>query len=165
MKTLYLVRHAKSSWDNARMTDFERPLNEIGIQSAPIMARLLKEKKVCPDLVIASPANRAITTARIFCDIIDYPEERIETRMEIYQGGAENLLHLIRKIPDNHTTAMIFGHNPTLTDLSNALVKEQIDNLATAGIVRIDFDTNSWKETAAGEGKRVWYETPKKQKT
>jgi phosphohistidine phosphatase len=165
MKTLYLARHAKSSWDNANMADFDRPLNETGLKTAPVMARLLKEKGVCPDLVIASPANRALTTATIYCDILGYPREQIETRIEIYQGGAGNLLDLIRKIPDNRSTVMIVGHNPTLTDLSNTLCKEQLDNLATAGIIRIDFDSNTWNKTAENRGKRVWYEYPKKQKT
>ena len=163
MKTLYLVRHAKSSWANAQTGDFDRPLNERGLQSAPLMAALLKEKKVIPELIITSPANRALTTAEIFCDILEYPKELIQQRVEIYEGGTGNLLNIVQQLPDSSKTVLLFGHNPTMTDFSNLLTGNHIDNMVTCGVVRIDMAVKSWKDAARHTGKLVWYKFPGKE--
>ena len=160
MKTIYLVRHAKAG--SAHSGDFDRTLNEAGLKAAHFMAELLEEKSVVPDLVIASPAIRALTTAEIFCDILGYPKEQIEKRIEIYEGGAGRLLKIVQQIPDNCTTAMLFGHNPTMTAFSNLLSGGGIDSLATCGIARIDLDIKSWSDADADTGKLVWYDFPKK---
>ncbi|MBZ4219852.1 MAG: histidine phosphatase family protein [Chlorobium sp.] len=162
MKTIYLVRHAKSDWKNAHNGDFDRTLNERGLKAAPFMAALLKEKKVFPELVISSPAIRAITTAELFCDTLDYPKEQILQRIEIYEGGVLDLLKVVQQIPDNCTTAMLFGHNPMLTEFSNLLAGSYIDNLATCGTVRIDMDIDSWKNANPDAGELIWYDAPKK---
>ena len=107
MKTLYLVRHAKSSWDNPNQGDFDRPLNRRGEKAAPFMAKLMQQKSVNPDLILSSPANRALTTAEIFCETLGYPPEKIEQRIEIYEGGLNHMLQLVQQIPDNCTTAML----------------------------------------------------------
>jgi len=160
MKTIYLVRHAKSG--SAHSGDFDRTLNDVGLKAAHFMAELLEEKSVVPDLVIASPASRALTTAEIFCDILGYPKEQIEKRIEIYEGGAGRLLKIAQQLPDNCTTAMLFGHNPTMTAFSNLLSGGGIDSLATCGIARIDLDIKSWSDADADTGKLVWYDFPKK---
>ncbi|MEI7748646.1 MAG: histidine phosphatase family protein [Chlorobiaceae bacterium] len=160
MKTIYLVRHAKAG--SAHSGDFDRTLNDVGLKAAHFMAELLEEKSVVPDLVIASPAIRALTTAEIFCDILGYPKEQIEKRIEIYEGGAGRLLKIVQQIPDNCTTAMLFGHNPTMTAFSNLLSGGGIDSLATCGIARIDLDIKSWSDADADTGKLVWYDFPKK---
>lgn len=162
MKTLYLVRHAKSSWDNANLADFDRPLNRRGEKAAPFMAKLIAEKKALIDLVISSPANRALTTAEIFCDILGYPAENIDQRIEIYNGGINHMLQIVRQIPGSASSAMLFGHNPTLTSFANFLSGEHLDNIVTCGVVRIDMNSNSWQETMMGSGELVWYEYPKK---
>ncbi len=161
MKTLYLVRHAKSDWGNA-CSDFQRTLNERGLKAAPYMAALLKEKKVIPELVIASPANRALCTAELFCEILGYPKELIQQQIEIYEGGAGRLLKIVQQINDSCNTAMIFGHNPTMTDFSNLLAGHNVDSLETCGVVRLDMGITSWKEAAPDTGNFVWYEFPKK---
>ncbi|MEI7933566.1 MAG: histidine phosphatase family protein [Chlorobiaceae bacterium] len=160
MKTIYLVRHAKAG--SAHSGDFDRTLNDVGLKAAHFMAELLEEKSVVPDLVIASPASRALTTAEIFCDILGYPKEQIEKRIEIYEGGAGRLLKIAQQLPDNCTTAMLFGHNPTMTAFSNLLSGGGIDSLATCGIARIDLDIKSWSDADADTGKLVWYDFPKK---
>ena len=160
MKTIYLVRHAKAG--SAHSGDFDRSLNEAGLKAAHFMAELLEEKSVVPDLVIASPAIRALTTAEIFCDILGYPKEQIEKRIEIYEGGAGRLLKIVQQIPDNCSTAMLFGHNPTMTAFSNLLSGGGIDSLATCGIARIDLDIKTWSDADADTGKLVWYDYPKK---
>ncbi len=161
MKTIYLVRHAKSDWGSEHTSDFDRTLNERGMKAAPFMASLLKEKKVRPELVIASPAIRALTTAEIFCDILGYPKEKIEKRIEIYEGGAGRLLNIVQQITDKCSTAMIFGHNPTMTAFSNLLSGGGIDSLVTCAVVRIDLDIKSWSDAEAETGKLVWYDFPK----
>ncbi|MEI6651503.1 MAG: histidine phosphatase family protein [Chlorobiaceae bacterium] len=160
MKTIYLVRHAKAG--SAHSGDFDRTLNKVGLKAAHFMAELLEEKSVVPDLVIASPAIRALTTAEIFCDILGYPKEQIEKRIEIYEGGAGRLLKIVQQIPDNCSTAMLFGHNPTMTAFSNLLSGGGIDSLATCGIARIDLDIKTWSDADADTGKLVWYDYPKK---
>jgi phosphohistidine phosphatase len=162
MKTLYLVRHAKSSWDNAGISDFERPLNDRGLQSAPSMAGLLKENQVRPDIIISSPATRAIETAVIFCEVLGHDADTIRQHIEIYEGGVRNLQKIVQHIPDNCRVAMIFGHNPTMTEFSNFLTGKHIDNIVTCGIVRIDFGLQSWNEVTMNSGSMVSYDFPKK---
>ncbi|ARM31675.1 histidine phosphatase family protein [Prosthecochloris sp. HL-130-GSB] len=162
MKTLYLVRHAKSSWDNANMADFDRPLNKRGMKAAPFMANLLKEKAVAPDLIISSPANRALTTAEIFAETLDYPVEEIRQQMEIYEGGINHCIRIIHNIPDTVSTAMLFGHNPTLTLLANFLSGEHIENIVTCGVVELALKHENWHETMMDSATLGWYEYPKK---
>lgn len=162
MKTLYLVRHAKSSWDNTYQADFDRPLNKRGRKAAPFMANLLRENNVQVDLIISSPANRALTTAETFCEVLGYPHEKIEQRIEIYEGGINQMLQIVREIPDSCSSAMLFGHNPTLTSFANFISGEHLENIVTCGIVRIDMKPALWQHTMMDSGKLEWYEYPKK---
>jgi|WetSurMetagenome_2_1015567.scaffolds.fasta_scaffold62982_2 phosphohistidine phosphatase len=162
MKTLYIVRHAKSGWENGITKDFERTLSDRGLRTAPVMAKVLKEKKVVPDLVITSPATRALTTAKLFCVILGYPESRIEEKMELYDTEAGTVLETLKQIPDECRTAMIFGHNPSLMEFSSFFGGKKIDSLVPCGVIRIDLDIGSWKESAYQSGKNIWYEMPEK---
>jgi phosphohistidine phosphatase len=162
MKTIYLVRHAKSDWGNAHITDFDRTLNDRGMKSAPLMASLLKKKKVVPELIISSPANRALTTAELFCEILGYQKEQIQKRIEIYEGGTRQLLKIVHEIDNRFETAMLFGHNPTITQFSNLLAGNHLENMVTCGVARIDMKVKSWNDAASDTGQLVWYEFPKK---
>ncbi len=162
MKTIYLVRHAKAGSGSAHTGDFNRKLNEVGLKAAHFMAELLEERSTRPDLVLASPATRAMSTAEIFCDILDYPRERIEDRMEIYEGGAGRLLTILQHVADINNTVLLFGHNPTITSFSNLLAGDNLDSIATCGVVKIDCAIESWRDVSPGIGKLVWYEFPKK---
>jgi phosphohistidine phosphatase len=162
MKTIYLVRHAKSDWGNANTGDFDRTLNARGMKAAPFMAALLKKKGILPDLIISSPATRALTTAELFCDTLDYPAEKIKPRIEVYRGGVLDLLKIVQQIPDTCESAMLFGHNPTLTEFSNLLAGSYIENVATCGVVKIELDIESWKSANPDGGKLAWYDFPKK---
>lgn len=162
MKTIYLVRHAKSDWGNASTGDFDRTLNERGMKNAPVMAARLKKKGILPELIISSPATRALTTAELFCETLGYPEEKIQKRVEIYRGGVLHLLKIVQQIPDTCESAMLFGHNPTLTEFSNLLTGSYTDNLVTCGVVSIDLDIDSWKDANPDGGKLAWYDFPKK---
>ncbi|HGY11795.1 MAG TPA: histidine phosphatase family protein, partial [Desulfobacterales bacterium] len=119
MKTIYLVRHAKSSWKYPDLDDFERPLNKRGRKNAPFMGTILKKLKVAPDLIISSPANRAAATARIIANKIRYPLEKIRYSENIYEFSANVLIHFIQQIDDDANKVMVVSHNPALTDLAN----------------------------------------------
>ena len=134
MKTLILVRHAKSSWEKPEMTDFDRPLNERGLRDAPYMAKLLKDKGIFPDLIISSPAIRALTTARIFAKELKYSLRSIRTNEIIYTTGPKEILNMLSQIDDSKNCAMIFGHNPDLTALANYLSDEDVEILKSATV-------------------------------
>ncbi|MEI8032451.1 MAG: histidine phosphatase family protein [Chlorobiaceae bacterium] len=161
MKTIYLVRHAKSGWDSANTSDFDRPLSDRGRKSAPRMAELLKGMGVLPEMIISSPAKRAITTAEIFSRALDYPEESILSLLEVYHGGTDDLLAVVRKIPAGCATAMLFGHNPTITDFAGLLAGKMMATMDPCGIARIDMDIDSWEDAGSAKGRLVWHDSPK----
>jgi phosphohistidine phosphatase len=164
MKNLFLVRHGKSSWDLPELDDFERPLNNRGRLDAPLMARLLKNKKIKPDIMISSPASRAAMTTRIISGILDYPTSDIFYADKIYDAGIPELIQTIKTIGDHHTSAMLIGHNPGLTFLANHLADHHITNLPTCGICAIDLDIRKWSQTTDKCGKFRFLEFPKGQK-
>lgn len=161
MKTIYLVRHAKSSWKEAGLSDFERPLNKRGQHDAPFMAKLLAKKDEMPEVIVSSPALRALTTAKIFASEFNSDTQIVEEE-KIYEAGLGNLIKIINNLQETFNTVMIFGHNPGLTYLANYLGDKSIDNIPTCGIVKITFDINSWQDISDGSGKIVFFEYPKK---
>lgn len=161
MKTLYLVRHAKSSWGEPGLADFDRPLNKRGEQDAPRMGERLKAMGVSPDHVVSSPAKRAITTARKVCEALGYPKKRIEQAESIYDARPEDTMAVIHGADPAHDSLMVFGHNPTTTDLANALANADIDNVPTLGVLCITFDTDAWTDILPGKGTLAFFEFPK----
>ena len=144
MKTLYLIRHAKSSWDHPELKDFERPLINTGIQKTEKIIQFLKKKNVTTDLIIPSPAVRALETARLIAQGIEYPLENIQIENAIYESGVDDYLDVIRNLPDEINTVMIFGHNPTISYVANFFLGKKIEFLPTTGVVSISFDTQHW---------------------
>jgi phosphohistidine phosphatase len=161
MKTLYLVRHAKSSWKDSSLDDLERPLNRRGKRDAPFMGELLKEKVVNPDVVISSPAKRASKTAQIITEHIGYSKKDIIYSEEIYEASSRELVDFIKKIDDKYNSVMLFGHNPGFTMLNNYLSKNYIDNIPTCGIVALQFNIN-WKEIDKNSAKMLFFDYPKR---
>ncbi len=162
MKTLYLVRHAKSSWKYEELTDFERPLNNRGRRDAPLMASVIRRKQIEPDLIISSPASRAITYARIVAEVIGYSLTRVRTDERIYEATPADLLQVIHSTPDRNADLMLFGHNPGLTWLSNNISNLQIDNIPTSAVVAIEFDLEHWADVKQNSGSVIFFEYPKK---
>ena len=162
MKTIYLVRHAKSSWKYPDLDDFERPLNKRGSKSAPFMGTILKKLKVRPDLILSSPANRAAMTARIIADKISYPLENICFSESIYEFSANALIDVIKDLDDVVNKAMLVGHNPALTDLANYIGDKAISNIPTSGVFCADLDIPSWAKISDHCGKLKFFEFPKK---
>jgi phosphohistidine phosphatase len=165
MKTLYIVRHAKSSWDNSELSDFERPLNERGKRDAPDMGKRLNERGLKPDCVISSPAKRAFSTAKRICKVLGFEKEKIRTDRRLYHADDEMMLSVLREVKSNLDSVMIFGHNPGLTDFVNSLVSEEldIDNVPTCGVVAFSFETDTWSSINWGTGNLVFFDYPKKQ--
>lgn len=161
MKMLYIIRHAKSSWDNPVLNDFNRPLNERGERDAPRMGKRLKEKQVVPDLLLSSPATRALTTCKKIADVLEYSAEKIKTDRDLYHAEDEEILRIVKKINDKHDVVLVFGHNPGLTDFVNRLTDGLIDNVPTCGIVACSLKIDSWKETDWGKGKVELFDFPK----
>jgi len=164
MKTLYLVRHAKSSWKYTNLDDFERPLNNRGRKNAPFMGKVLKKLKVAPDLVISSPANRASTTARMIAAAINYPLGNIRYSEAIYEFSEKALIHVVKQINDAVNKAMVVGHNPALNGLANYIGDQPIGNIPTCGAICVELDISSWAKLNAHCGKLKFFEFPKKQK-
>ena len=161
MKTLVVVRHAKSSWKYPQLTDSERPLNNRGHKNAPEMGKRLRKYGIDPDLIISSKANRALTTAKYIAAKLKYPEDRIMISGELYHTLDEEMFDWIRTFDNTLQTVMIFGHNPGFTDLVNYLTGSDIYNVPTAGVAVIEFDTN-WNEIEVGSGRLAIYDYPKK---
>ena len=162
MKTLYLVRHAKSSWKYPNLDDFERPLNKRGRKSAPIMGKVLKKLKVTPDLVLSSPANRAAMTARIIAASINYPLENIRYSETIYEFSESVLIHVVKQIDDAVNKAMVVGHNPAINGLANYIGDQPIGNIPTCGVFCVELDISSWTKISEHGGKLKFFEFPKK---
>lgn len=163
MKTLYLIRHAKSSWKDPDLRDFERPLNKRGKRDAPEMGQRLKKYKAVADVIISSPAKRAIKTAKIIAREVGFPVRKIVTKETVYLADVPTLVEVIRKISDKHHQVMLFGHNPGLTMLANFLVNgEPVENIPTCGIFCIEFEIDSWEKVEEGVGKTLFFDYPKK---
>lgn len=146
MRTLFLVRHAKSSWDHPGLRDFDRPLNDRGLRDAPRMAKLLAGMGMRPDLMVSSPAKRAYTTATYFAKAFGIPEEDIVTNADIYEAFPSEILRIISELPDSADTVFLFGHNPTFTDVANRFSSRFIDNLPTCGVIQIESTASRWAE-------------------
>jgi len=162
LKTLYIVRHAKSSWKDSGIADVDRPLNKRGNRDAPFMGNLLFQKGISPDVMFSSPANRAITTAEAFATQLNYPQESIIIDKNIYEAGIGSLLRTINNVGNENSSAMLFGHNPGLTMLSNYLSDKYIDNIPTCAVVGIYLDITKWVDAADKCGKLDIFEYPKK---
>ncbi|MEN0002691.1 MAG: histidine phosphatase family protein [Bacteroidota bacterium] len=161
MKTVYLIRHAKSSWKDPALKDIERPLNKRGFRDAPFMANLLNGKGVKPNRLITSPANRAYTTATFFAEVLGIPKPSIDVRKKIYEAYPNDILSLIKYLPNEWSVICLFGHNPTFTSLANLFSEEYIPNVPTCGIVHIEASVASWDAFHPDHAKVVDFHYPK----
>jgi phosphohistidine phosphatase len=150
MKTLFLLRHAKSSWKEADIADFDRPLNERGRRSAPFMGRLLKERGLSPDLIISSPAKRARKTAKLVKEAGEYAAE-IVFDDRIYEASPSTILYVAGEVDDSLDSVMLVGHNPGMEGAVRVLTG-QTEAMPTAGVAVIDLDIDAWKQIASGCG-------------
>ena len=161
MKTLVLVRHAKSSWKDASLPDRERPLNRRGKRDAPEMGRRLADLGGVPDLILSSPATRAMETARIIAEKVGHPADAIRGDERIYEAGPAEILDVIRELDDALERVFLFGHNPGLTQLVNELSEPIVDNVPTCGVVELRLAIDRWADVARTTARRGAFLTPK----
>ncbi len=162
MKTLYLVRHAKSSWNNANMSDHARPLNDRGKRDAPHMGERLRERTPQPSIIISSSAVRAESTATILAEAIDYPIEDLKIDERLYGAESNDVLVIIRELNDAIDCAMFVGHNPTFTHVINALSGSQLEEVPTCSMAVLTFPTNTWSKISQTQGELLDFDFPKK---
>lgn len=157
MKTLLILRHAKSSWKNVNLVDHERPLNKRGKRDAPRMGKLLAKKNLTPDLIITSSAERALTTAEMVALSSGYEEEITVTR-QLYHGDPDDYFEVLRKMGDPHQRVMVVGHNPGMETLVEDL-SGKYHRMPTAALVQVELDLAAWADLEDGTtGKfiKIW---------
>ncbi|HKJ84321.1 MAG TPA: histidine phosphatase family protein [Mariprofundaceae bacterium] len=150
MKRLLLVRHAKSSWKDAGLDDFDRPLNKRGGHDAPMMGARLTKRHIHPDMIVSSPAKRAVQTAEALASSLKVPTQRLIYDRSVYEASTTTLLKVIENLDDEQSCVMLVGHNPAMTLLANALAGHVIDNLPTCGIVDLSINIERWCEVMGG---------------
>ncbi|GLU88644.1 histidine phosphatase family protein [Agromyces sp. NBRC 114283] len=157
MKTLLLARHAKSDWGDPGLADFDRPLNARGLRDAPDMARRLVDDGAAVQLVVSSPALRAITTAREYAAAFG---AGLVERPELYAASARTILAVAAALPEEASVAMLVGHNPGMSDAVAELTGEFVE-LPTCAIVTCAVDVGSWAELIEGSGRLELVRTPR----
>lgn len=153
MKTLYIIRHAKSSWD-LPVADKDRPLALRGVKEAHLLGAYLSGKITPPQVCLSSPANRAFHTAVIINRNLQWPLEQIKLSEDLYDFYGDNLLQVIRSQPKTASHVMLFGHNNAITNVVNMLGDREISNVSTCGFVEIEFDIAEWYDAKKGTTKQ-----------
>jgi phosphohistidine phosphatase len=162
MLQLTLIRHAKSSWADPELNDFDRPLNKRGKKNAPLMGKIISKRGLVFDRIVSSPALRAISTARLIAEKLGYPEQDIQQREELYDASLHDLLDSVQALENESERTALVAHNPGLTDLCNHLSGESIANLPTCAVAVIEFDLDDWRAVHRDSGRLVMYEYPRK---
>ncbi len=163
MKELYLIRHAKSDWSQEK-SDFERGLNKRGNNDAPLMGEVLNSLGVMPDLIISSPAKRAILTANIISQKVGYEKDKIQKEESLYLASEATFYKYTNNINDKQNKVFIFSHNPGITEFAESLTDTFIGNIPTTGICHILLDVDSWENIREGDGKLLSFDFPKNHK-
>jgi phosphohistidine phosphatase len=160
MKSLILLRHAKSDWDAAYETDHDRPLNKRGRKAAALMGRYLSGLDQLPDRVVCSSALRARDTVRLAVESGNW-DRPVEVTSELYAASATEVLQLVRRLDDALESVLLAGHEPTWSELAGRLIGGGALRMPTAAMARIDFPVEGWSEVGAGQGTLIWHVTPK----
>jgi phosphohistidine phosphatase len=162
MKRLYVIRHAKSRKDIPGITDKERPLSSKGARAAHTIGRRLKKQGVAIAAFYASPAKRALDTARLIAKEIGFPRKDIKIISSLYASNIPRLIKVIKDVDDIVYSAAIFGHNPELLDLMNYLTPLTLEKFPTCAVFGIDLNIDSWRRVSRKKGEIVLSERPKK---
>ncbi len=161
MKTLLIIRHAKSSWDNINTPDIDRPLNDRGKKDAPVMAKRVVKAGVQPDRLISSPARRARHTAELFAREFKIKETDIVIRNELYHAQPVAFQQVIADLDDGDQTVALFSHNPGITGFVNTLTAIRLDNMPTCSVFAVKSDAPTWGEFFAGSREFLFFDYPK----
>jgi len=149
MKFIVLVRHGKSSWE-FDVTDRERPLKQRGVNDAQLVANEFIKSNKIPEKVFSSPANRALSTCKIFVEAFNLSENSISIEDDLYDFGGESVIRFIKQLPNTYDDIMIFGHNHAFTSIANIFGDKFIENLPTSGLIKLKFDIDNWKDLKQG---------------
>ncbi|MEP7163060.1 MAG: histidine phosphatase family protein [Ferruginibacter sp.] len=162
MKKLYIIRHAKSSWGDFTLPDFERPLNERGKTDAPIMAKRLLAKKIKIDAFVSSPAKRAKKTCKLFCNEYGVKEDKIIFIEKLYLAHAAMFFEVVKEFDNKYDHVAIFAHNPGITDFANRLCKDvHIDEMPTCSVFAVNANIENWNMFKEGEYEFLFFDYPK----
>lgn len=161
MKTLFVMRHAKSSWENSHLSDFERPLNERGLKTAPFMGELMREKNIDPDLILSSPARRAAQTAEMIKESARF-SAAVKFDERIYEASPLTLLYLLGETGNEISSLMLVGHNPGLEGLIKILTGK-LESMPTAALAEIELNIEKWQEVSSNCGNPVSLIRPKEE--
>ncbi len=161
MKTLFLLRHAKSSWDYPKLRDFERPLAPRGDRQPPVMGKRFLERESSVDRIISSPATRAHATALLMAEAIGFPVDEVISNPDLYFCGTSMYLKAASLVDDNCDAVMLVGHNPTITDFANEMANANIANIPTCGLVQLALPIDHWSDIQRGNSKLVEFDFPK----
>ena len=160
-KTLYLVRHGKAGWRHHEVNDADRPLKKKGVEESRMMALHLRTKDTFPDLIITSPAKRAVQTARVFSEELGISDKYVQQNISIYSASLEEVLTVILGLDDKYSNVMIIGHDPALANVAGFLTGRVVEKIPTAGIVEITFNTNHWSKVSEDSGNMQFSISPK----
>jgi len=162
MKTLFLLRHGKSSWEDGTLSDHERPLNKRGIKNAKKMAqRYLAQEQALPRLV-SSSANRALTTAQLFAAALGHPQQDIHIESDAYTFNAGSVIKVIKKFDNSHHVILLVGHNPGFTEIANRFNDQYpIANVPTCGLLKFDCQIEDWQQLDVNNTTLEWFDYPK----
>lgn len=161
MKTLYIARHAKSSWDHPGLEDYQRPILEKGKKRTKLVAEYLLKNGQAPELILSSHAIRALETAKLYASAFNYAENKIVVSKNMYHGDMDSMINYFFDLPEEMESLMMVGHNPTFTYFANMFLDKSIENLPTSGVVCIEFSTNKWEEVISAEKKTKFVISPK----
>lgn len=161
MKSLLLIRHAKSDWGDPGLEDFDRPLNDRGKRDAPVMAHRLLDKRIRIDAFIASPAKRAAKTARIIAEEMKFKKDKIIYKPDLYLAGPEVFFTVIENTDKENECIAVFSHNEGITHFANMLTDAKVDNIPTCGVFAIKIKTGKWKDFRIAEKEFWFFDYPK----
>lgn len=159
-KTLYLLRHARAAEKLSDQKDIDRELDSIGLQNSTRMGINFSNKSFHFDIIISSPAQRARQTASLIAEQLKYNTDKIHFNDEIYEASARTLLQVVNRLKDEWTNVLLVGHNPSISYLAEYLTRAELGDMTTCGVVRIEFDLDSWSEISEGTGELINYEYP-----
>jgi phosphohistidine phosphatase len=160
MKKLYIIRHGKSDWGNPEVNDFNRALNHRGLKDAPRVGKFLLDHHEKADIILSSPAKRALTTAQLIANEINFPNSGIIENEKIYLANKESILQIINTIDDQYNCAYIFGHNPGFSNLASYLTDDWIE-MKTCCVAILNSNVNSWSHLSKGNALLERYVSPK----
>lgn len=161
MKHIYLIRHAKSDWNNQWLTDFERPLNTRGVHDTEKIGKELNKLGFNPEKIIASSSKRTTETIQLLCKHIPFNFKHVKFNSKLYHPSIENFIHVLEDLPDELDSVALVSHNYGISEFADYLTESFMEAMPTCAVVYIALEIDSWKEIVRGVGIKKWYIYPK----